>query len=115
MKILRELLIRLIICSLTMNPGLDVIAQQNFNLQMEKTNLEELEYNWLKAEFALDTVYLSKLIDQTFMSISANGVKTKHQSLLAMHTTIATRQREGVIVDSFKLEDVQINIYDSSA
>lgn len=49
------------------------------------------------------------------MGINSNGVKTKHQSLLAMYTTIATRQKEGVVVDSFKLEDMQIIIYDSSA
>jgi hypothetical protein len=83
-------------------------------LLQEKQKLRQLEYNWLKAEFALDTSYLSSLIDESFIGISSDGIKNKQQSLLEMYISIAQRHRDSIVVDSFKLEEIIINVYNSA-
>ena len=82
---------------------------------VEKDHLLSLEQNWLKAEFALDTGYLSSITDSSFISISANEVHGKSAALLNMYQNISQRIRDSIIVDSFKLENPVVNLYSNNA
>jgi hypothetical protein len=90
------------------------IAQKQV-LETEKTELIQLEYNWLKAEFALDTNYLSNLMDERFMGINVDAIHNKQEALMDMYTGIAQRNKDSIFIDSFKLEDIHINIFENTA
>lgn len=54
-------------------------------------------------------------MDSTFIEISEAGVKNKKEDLLAMYDNIDQRIKNGIVIDSFKLEDDVINLYSNSA
>lgn len=83
--------------------------------QSEISQLLSLEHKWLEAEFALDTAYLSSIMDSTFISISEEGIKNKNEDILAMYNSIKQRQQDSIFIDSFKLENPVINIYENTA
>jgi hypothetical protein len=87
----------------------------NNNTTVEKKKLLDLEYSWLKAELSLDTAYVSSLMDESFMSITADGVTNKEEELAFYFKNISDRMREGVFVDSFRLEDPIVNFYGNTA
>ena len=80
-----------------------------------KENLLSLERKWLEAEFVLDTAYISTLIDSTFIGISANRVSSKQEELKGMYDNISAMRKDSVFLDSLKLEDPIVNVYDKSA
>jgi hypothetical protein len=84
-------------------------------LESEKVALIKLENNWLKAEFALDTSYISNLMDERFMGISVDVIHNKKESLLDMYIVIAQRNKDSIYIDSFKLEDIYITIHENTA
>jgi len=51
--------------------------------------LISLEKKWLEAEFALDTVYLSTLLDSSFIDISANRTSNKQEELNDVYNNIS--------------------------
>lgn len=81
----------------------------------DKKQLLVLEYNWLKAEFSLDTAYLATLMDESFMGISASGTSTRQQELLDYYNIISQRIRDSIFIDSFRLENVIVNLYGTTA
>ena len=81
----------------------------------DNQELLHLEHEWLEKEFALDTAFLSTIMDSTFIGISEDGVKTKKEDLLAMFNNIDKRIKNGIVIDSFKLEDDVINLYSNTA
>jgi hypothetical protein len=91
------------------------------NKQSEKHSLPDssqllsLEHKWLEAEFSLDTSFLSAIIDSTFISISEEGVKKKNEDLLSMYNNIKQRQLDSIFIDSFKLENAVVKIYETTA
>lgn len=74
-----------------------------------------LEKDFLDKEFALDTTYLSFLMDSTFIDITDNGVKHKKEDLVSIYNNIDQRIKSGIVIDSFKLEDEIVNVYSNSA
>lgn len=80
-----------------------------------KEELLSLESKWLKAEFALDTSYLSTLLDSTFIGISANRISAKQEELKGMYDNISAMRQDSIFLDSLKLEDAVVNIYDNAA
>ena len=80
-----------------------------------KEELILLERKWLEAEFALDTAYLSTLLDRTFIGISADRVANKQEELKSMYDNISAMRRDSVFLDSLKLEDPIVNVYDKTA
>lgn len=82
---------------------------------IDKQQLLALEYRWLKAEFGLDTAYLSTLMDDSFMSISASGTTSKPDELVDYYKTISQRLRDSIFIDSFRLENNVINLYGNTA
>ena len=79
-----------------------------------KTELISLERKWIDAEFALDTAYISTLIDSSFIDISEN-THNKQQALKGMYDGMIARARDSIILDSLKFEDVVVNLYENSA
>lgn len=80
-----------------------------------KKELLSLERKWLEAEFVLDTAYISSLIDSTFMGISANRVSSKQEELKGMYDNISAMRKDSIFLDSLKLEDSMVNVYDNTA
>ncbi len=81
----------------------------------DKKELLALEYNWLKAEFSLDTAYLATLMDDSFMGISASGTTTKQEELLDYYKIISQRLKDSIFIDSFRLENAVVNLYGTTA
>ncbi len=81
----------------------------------DKRQLMDLERAWLEHEFALDTAFLASIMDSTFIGISEDGIKSKREDLLAMYNNIDQRIKNGIVVDSFSLEDEVVNAYGNSA
>ena len=81
----------------------------------DKTQLLQLEHKWLEAEFALDTAYLSSIIDNTFIGISGNGIHNKQEDILDMYNNISQRLKDSIVIDSFQLENTIANIYGNTA
>jgi hypothetical protein len=74
-----------------------------------------LERKWLEAEFALDTAYISSLIDSTFVGISSIHTTTKRRELNGIYNTMTAMRRDSIFLDSLKLEDAIVNFYDNTA
>jgi hypothetical protein len=80
-----------------------------------KQELLLLEQNWLEAEFKLDTAYISTLIDSTFTGISGDHLTNKQQELNGMYRDISTMRIDSIFLDSLKLEDGRVNLYENVA
>lgn len=80
-----------------------------------KEELLLLERKWLEAEFVLDTAYISTLLDSTFIGISANSISGRQEELKGMYDNISAMRKDSVFLDSLKLEDAVVNVYDNSA
>jgi len=88
------------------------IGVSNDNIKEE---LLSLERKWLEAEFALDTAYLSTLLDSSFIGISANRTSNKQEELKAMYDNISSMRKDSIFLDSLKLENAIMNVYGNSA
>jgi len=84
-------------------------------LDNDKKQLLALEYNWLKAEFSLDTAYLATLMDDGFIGITAGGTSGKQEELTDYHRAISQRLKDSIWVDSFRLENSIVNLYGTTA
>jgi hypothetical protein len=80
-----------------------------------KKELLSLERKWLEAEFALDTTYLSTLLDSSFIAISADHISGKPEDLNGMYDNINKMRKDSIFLDSLKLEDAVVNIYGNAA
>ena len=106
----------LLIAVLSAQPFL-VVAQNNKNIDTAtiKQHLLFLEYKWLEAEFALDTAYVSSLMDSTFQSVNSEHILNKQQELDYMFKNISSMRRDSIFLDSVKLEDASVEVYDNTA
>ena len=89
--------------------------QTKNNLLDDKTQLLTLETKWLEAEFGLDSAYLSTIIDTTFLGISGSGIHGKQEEIIEMYNKISQRIKDSIFIDSFKLENTVVNLYDNTA
>jgi hypothetical protein len=80
-----------------------------------RLHLLTLERKWLDAEFKLDTGYISTLLDPTFIGISADRISNKQEDLKGMYDNIRAMQHDSIFLDSLKLEDTVVNLYDNVA
>jgi len=80
-----------------------------------KEELLSLERTWLEAEFALDTAYVATLLDATFIGISANRISNKQEELKGMYDNISAMRQDSIFLDSLKLEETAVNVYDNAA
>jgi hypothetical protein len=77
--------------------------------------LKILEYDWLWAEFSADTAKISRLIDNSFVSINKSGIETKQQELKGTYESIMERRKHGHTVDSLYLDNFWAAFYDNTA
>jgi len=82
--------------------------------QPEKTILA-LEKQWLDAEFKLDTASIAPLLHPRFISINGQQISGKQEELAGIYKNIAAMQAAGILLDSLRLEDAQVRLYDSTA
>jgi hypothetical protein len=80
-----------------------------------RQQLLDFEREFLNKEFALDTAFLSSLMDSTFIDVTEDGIKTKQEDLLSIYNNIDQRIRNGIVIDSFRLQDEVVNVYAGSA
>lgn len=80
-----------------------------------KEYLLSLERKWLEAEFALDTAYISSLLDSTFISISADHISNKQQELKGIYENIRAMRKDSIFLDSMKFEEELVHVYDNTA
>ena len=88
---------------------------QSFSQKHERELLFKLEYDWLMAEFAVDTTFISKLMDDSFIAIGPSGTVNKHQELAGIHQKMYDRKLENHIVDSLYFDDFIIKMYENVA
>jgi hypothetical protein len=80
-----------------------------------KDHLLSLEHKWLEAEFALDTAYITTLLDSTFFSISPDHISNKSQEINGIYKNISAMRIDSIFLDSMKLEDAIVHVYDNTA
>lgn len=97
-------------------------SYENDKLVLVKNSTEKiseellaLEHKWLEAEFKLDTAYISPLIDSTFIGVSGKHISTKQEELDGMYRNISSMRSDNIFLDSLKLEDGQVNVYENAA
>ena len=83
--------------------------------QSDEEILRKKEYNWLMAEFRLDTAAISAMMDEAFISISASGTRSKPQELEGIFQNMSERKKNGHVVEALDLEKVQVIIGGNTA
>jgi hypothetical protein len=81
----------------------------------DKTQLLQLEHQWLENEFTADTAFLSSILDPTFICITQNGILNKQKILEKMEINKNFRTRNDIVIDSVRLENAIVNLYGNSA
>lgn len=77
--------------------------------------LKSMEYEWLQAEFRLDTAAISKMMDEKFISVGLTGVSTKQEELNGIYQSMSERVMNNHVVDSLYFDDVHIQIFENIA
>lgn len=80
-----------------------------------KQHILSLEKKWIEAEFALDTSYISNLLDSTFISISANRISNKQEEIRGIYANMSAMRKDSIFLDSLKLEDGIVHLYGNTA
>lgn len=99
-------------CQSRSNKKVDI---DDFTKDNMKEELLSLERKWLDAEFALDTAYVSTLMDSTFIDISIDHISNKQQALKGMYNNISAMRKDSIFLDSLKFEDITVNLYENFA
>jgi hypothetical protein len=105
-----------ILCILTLlscNEQQPVKTEPPVKENAEQTILT-LEKKWLDAEFNLDTASIAPLLHPRFISINGNRISGKQEELKGIYENISTMQKNGIVLDSLRLEDAQVRLYDST-
>jgi len=77
--------------------------------------LLSLERKWLDAEFALDTAYISTLMDPDFIDISTDHIQNKQQALKAMYDNMSAMHKDSIFLDSLKFEEPIVSFFENTA
>jgi hypothetical protein len=85
------------------------------NLNPDQKILRQLEYEWLMAEFRVDTATISKMMDSSFMAIGENKISSKKEELVGIYKNMFARKMNKHIVDSLYFDDLHINIFNNTA
>jgi len=77
--------------------------------------LLQLEKEAIEREFKNDTSFLSSIMDTTFIELSKEKIKNKHEVLRTIFQDNLDRVTNNITLDSFKLEEPVVHLYDNSA
>jgi len=89
------------------------VSQNASSKDIEK--LKQLEYDWLMAEFKLDTATIAPMMDEKFMGIGLTELTNKQQELDGIYENMSQRRKNGHVVDSLYLDDIHIQVYGNTA
>ena len=81
----------------------------------ESKQLFTLEREAISREFQNDTAYLSSIMDSTFIELSKDKIKNKHEVLRTIYLDNVAREQNGIRRDSFLLKDSIIHLYGNTA
>ncbi len=77
--------------------------------------IKKMEYDWLMAEFRLDTASIATMMDEKFMAIGLTGVSNKQQELNGIYENMRERLKNNHVVDSLYLQDLHIEFFENTA
>jgi hypothetical protein len=77
--------------------------------------LKKMEYDWLMAEFKLDTATIAPMMDEKFMAIGLTSVSNKQEELNGIYENISQRLKNNHLVDSLYLDNYNVQIFDNTA
>lgn len=104
------ILLLLFFCAIPKNS----LSQQSIpNKDIE--TIKKLEYDWLIAEFKQDTATIAAMMDEKFISIGLSGLLNKQEELKGIYDNIGQRLKNNHVVDSLYLDDMQVQIYNTTA
>ncbi len=85
------------------------------NIQIEAQQLLSLKREAIQREFKNDTAFLSSLMDTTFIELSKDSIKNKHEVLKTIFQNNIKNKENKISLDSFLLEKTVVNLYENSA
>ncbi|MBP8114148.1 MAG: nuclear transport factor 2 family protein [Chitinophagaceae bacterium] len=87
--------------------------QSDYSIESKK--LLELEKEGIAREFRNDTAFLSSIMDTTFIELSRDKIKNKHEVLKTIYSNNLENLNNKTTPDSFKLEEPVVHLYDNTA
>lgn len=94
-------------------------TQVKLNLSRQTIQLSLKNY-WIYSrkqlqEFKNDTAFLSSIMDTTFIELSKEKIKNKHEVLKTIHSNNMRNISYKITLDTFVLEDPVVHLYNNSA
>lgn len=95
-----------------------------FNQSCDTTNSDKpsitntilaLERKGIEQEFINDTSFLSSIMDTTFIELSGDSIKNKHEVLKTIYANNLENKNQQITLDSFVLEHPIIHSYGNTA
>jgi ketosteroid isomerase-like protein len=81
----------------------------------EVNKLLNLEKEAIEKEFQNDTAFLSSIMDTTFIELSKDKIKNKHEVLVTMFQNNLNKRENKISLDSFRLEEPIVHVYGNAA
>ena len=106
--------IRLLIWVLLCNCLLSCDIQKD-NFANVSDHLLKLEREAIEREFKNDTSFLSSIMDSTFIELSGDTIKNKHEVLKTIFQDNFDNIKNKISLDSFRLEEPVVHVYDNSS
>jgi len=103
------------ICFCTLFIFLAKSFAQTTTITDDKSMIRQLEYDWLQAEFRLDTASISAMMDETFVAVAGAGLQNKQRELEGIYANMSHRKKINHTVDSLYLDDIRIEVYGATA
>jgi hypothetical protein len=100
---------------LLISQSIEKSFSQNKSSKADIEKLTKLEYDWIVAEFKLDTVLLSSILDESFISIDVAGILDKQQELKEVYGSVIEMRKSEHFIDSLYLDSVHIQLYKKCA
>ncbi len=96
-----------------LNASQTEFKQANYSIESKK--LLDLEQEAITREFKNDTTFLSSIMDTTFIELSKEKIKNKHEVLKTIHSNNMRNISYKITLDTFVLEDPVVHLYNNSA
>jgi c-di-AMP phosphodiesterase-like protein len=81
----------------------------------EIDQLLNLEREAIENEFKNDTSFLSSIMDTTFIELSKDKIKNKHEVLRTIFQDNLDKIENEISLDSFRMEEPVVHLYQSTA
>ena len=105
----------ILLCCLLLGHSTENLFSQSYTAKTDVEKLTKLEYDWIIAEFRSDTLTLSSILDESFISIDSAGILDKQQELKEVYETVIQMRKSEHFIDSVYLSNVHIQTYKNTA